>query len=138
MTTKQLLSLFLIAFISINLYSNEEVCAAKKIQTMKASFPAAKISGYSVVEFDVGMNGNIKKPKVIVSKCLLKNKKTNSREFQDCGIFKYESINAAKFIKYSKPTDSNGMPCELKNQKHEYTFLYDRENDLKFFEERSD
>ena len=66
MTTKQLLSLFLIAFISINLYSNEQVCAAKKIQTMKASFPAAKISGYSVVEFDVDMNGNIKKPKVIV------------------------------------------------------------------------
>ncbi|EJP73751.1 MAG: hypothetical protein NT02SARS_0617 [SAR86 cluster bacterium SAR86B] len=138
MTSKQLLSLFLIAFISINLYSNEQVCAAKKIQTMKASFPAAKISGYSVVVFDVDMNGNIKKPKVIVSKCLLKNKKTNSREFQDCGIFKYESINAAKFIKYSKPADSNGMPCELKNQKHEYTFLYDRENDLKFFEERSD
>ena len=137
MTTKQLLSLFMVGFISINLYSNEEVCAAKKIQTMKASFPAAKISGYSVVEFNVGIDGDIKKPKVIVSKCLLKNKKTNSKEFQDCGIFKYESINAAKFIKYSKPTKSKGMPCELKNQKHEYTFLYDRENDLKFFEERS-
>ena len=130
-------NLFLATFISLSLYSNEEICTAKKIQTMKASFPAAKISGYSVVEFDVGKDGDIKKPKVIVSKCLLKNKKTNNREFQDCGIFKYDSINAARFIKYSNPTNSKGMPCELKNQKHEYTFLYDRENDLKFFDERS-
>ena len=72
-------NLFLATFISLSLYSNEEICTAKKIQTMKASIPAAKISGYSVVEFDVGKDGDIKKPKVIVSKCLLKNKKTNNK-----------------------------------------------------------
>lgn len=138
MTNKLSSSLLLATFLTINLHANEEMCVAKKVQTMKALFPAAKISGYSVVEFDVGTDGNIKKPKVVVSKCLLKNKKTKSKEFQDCGIFKYESINAAKFIKYSKPVNSKGMPCELKNQKHEYTFLYDRENDQKFFLERSD
>lgn len=138
MTNKLSFSLLLITFLTINLYANEEMCIAKKVQTMKALFPAVKISGYSIVEFDVDIAGNIKKPKVIVSKCLLKNKKTKNKEFQDCGVFKYESINAAKFIKYSKPVNSKGKPCELKNQKHEYTFLYDRENDQKFFQERFD
>ena len=49
MTSKQLLSLFLIAFISINLYSNEEVCAAKKNKNKEGKFSTAKNLGKKMV-----------------------------------------------------------------------------------------
>jgi len=49
-------------------------------------------------------------------------------------FFKTNSIQAAKYIKYSPPVDTSGNPCTLKNQSHRYTYsLYKRNvKDLNF------
>jgi len=123
------LSLFFISSVA----TNEIDCIAKKKQIMKPLYPSVKISGYVVIQYDVNENGKVLNPRSIESKCLLRDKKNDDKNFQDCGVFIYESIAAARYIKYKKPISNNGKSCKLLRQKYKYTFIRNDE-DRKYFE----
>ena len=97
-------------------------------------YPYTTYQGYALVNFDVNEEGNLKNISAIESKCAISRNADGSIEFRKCPFFKTNSIQAAKYIKYSPPVDTSGNPCTLKNQSHRYTYsLYKRNvKDLNF------
>ena len=134
----KLLLPFLFFFIfSFELYSSEinsEECYAKKLQIMMPEYPYTTYQGYALISFDVDEMGNLQNIFPVESKCAVSRNDDGSIEFRKCPFFKTNSIQAAKYIKYSPPVDTSGNPCTLKNQSHTYTYsLYKRNvKDLNF------
>jgi hypothetical protein len=115
--------IFFITF-SMSSVSSDQECFAKKIQIMKPEYPAADISGFNTISFDIDKNGFLKNIRSLEGKCLLKNK-TKEYEFRPCGIFKKYAIAAATSFRYSKPIKKNGESCVITNQTHRFTFIKD-------------
>ena len=132
MELKKYVSFVFILIFSLNGISSNSQCVAKKIQVMKPLFPAVNISGYSIIEFDVDTEGSIVSPRSIETKCLLNIRGSDEKEFRDCGAFIYESIAASRYIKYSRPTDSQNKECKLKNQQHKFTFIRSKKDSSYF------
>ena len=123
--------------VSIDLESYEtstDECISKKLQIMMPEYPYTTYQGYALVNFDVNEEGNLKNISAVESKCAISRNDDGSIEFRKCPFFKTNSIQAAKYIKYSPPVDTSGNPCTLKNQSHRYTYsLYKRNvKDLNF------
>ena len=97
-------------------------------------YPYTNYQGYALINFDVNEEGNLKNISAVESKCAISRKDDGSIKFRKCPFFKTNSIQAAKYIKYSPPVDTSGNPCTLKNQSHRYTYsLYKRNvKDLNF------
>ena len=130
-------TLVFILAISINVASFEDTqkeCYSKKLQMMMPEYPYTNYQGYALINFDVNEEGNLKNISAVESKCAISRKDDGSIEFRKCPFFKTNSIQAAKYIKYSPPVDTSGNPCTLKNQSHRYTYsLYKRNvKDLNF------
>ena len=130
-------TLVFILAISINVASFEDTqkeCFSKKLQIMMPEYPYTNYQGYALINFDVNEEGNLKNISAVESKCAISRKDDGSIEFRKCPFFKTNSIQAAKYIKYSPPVDTYGNPCTLKNQSHRYTYsLYKRNvKDLNF------
>ena len=134
MELKRLIGFLFITSLSFESMTDNQECIARKIQLMKPLFPSVNVSGYTIIEFDVNENGKVMKPRSKESKCLLLNKKTGQKEFKDCGVFIYESIAASRYIKFSKPINSDGKSCRLQNQQHKFTFINKKRADYKYFE----
>ena len=113
--------IFLLTF-SLSSISSDKECFAKKVQIMKPEYPAADISGFNTISFDVDKNGLLKNIRSIEGKCFLKNKQ-KEYEFRSCGLFKKYAIAAATSFRYSKPINKNGESCVMKNQTHRFTFI---------------
>ena len=123
--------------VSIDLESNvtnTDECISKKLQIMMPEYPYTTYQGYALINFDVNEEGNLKNISAVESKYAISRNDDGSIEFRKCPFFKTNSIQAAKYIKYSPPVDTSGNPCTLKNQSHRYTFsLYKRNvKDLNF------
>ena len=133
----KLLLPFLFFFISSFELNSSEInngCFAKKLQIMMPEYPNTTYQGYALISFDVDEMGNLQNISPVESKCAISRNDDGSIEFRKCPFFKTNSIQAAKYIKYSPPVDTSGNPCTLKNQSHRYTYsLYKRNvKDLNF------
>ena len=122
---------YLLSFIAIflfnhTLYAEASDCSSQMIQVMKPQHPDTSYQGFAVVKFNVDVNGKPKNIKAINSECAIKRDKEGNIILKRCPFFKASAVNAAKFIRFNPPVDSNGDSCEITNRTFEYKFsLYD-------------
>ena len=107
---------------------NTNECLSKKTQIMLPEYPNTNYQGYAVVSFDVNELGELINIEAIESKCAISRNDDGSIKFKKCPFFKTNSVQAAKFMKYKEPINTNGSSCVLKNQTHRFTYsLYKRD-----------
>jgi hypothetical protein len=123
------ISIFLcIVFVSFLSADNTNECLSKKTQIMLPEYPNTNYQGYAVVSFDVNEMGELINIEAIESKCAISRNENGSIKFKKCPFFKTNSVQAAKFMKYKEPINTNGSSCMLKNQTHRFTYsLYKRD-----------
>jgi hypothetical protein len=123
------ISIFLcIVFVSFLSADNTNECLSKKTQIMLPEYPNTNYQGYAVVSFDVNEMGELINIEAIESKCAISRNENGSIKFKKCPFFKTNSVQAAKFMKYKEPINTNGSSCVLKNQTHRFTYsLYKRD-----------
>lgn len=90
---------------------------------MRPEYPAARISGYAQVKFDIKENGEVENISSHKSMCLRHNRKEDTYSFKRCGIFITNSIAATYYMEYKPPVDEGGNACSIKNKKHLYRFM---------------
>ena len=124
---KQISFLLCVIFISNLSAENLNQCSSKKIQVMLPEYPNTNYQGYAVVSYDVNEMGELINIEAIESKCVISRNEDGSIKFKKCPFFKTNSVQAAKYIKYRSPINSDGNSCVLKNQTHRFTYsLYKR------------
>jgi hypothetical protein len=117
-----------ILFVSFLSADNTNECLSKKTQIMLPEYPNTNYQGYAVVSFDVNEMGELINIEAIESKCAISRNENGSIKFKKCPFFKTNSVQAAKFMKYKEPINTNGSSCVLKNQTHRFTYsLYKRD-----------
>ena len=134
------LFLFL-GLISFTAISDDDLleCSTQMIQVMKPMHPDTTYQGFATVRFDVDTNGNLKNIKSISSECAVGRDDDEKIILKKCPFFKSNSVNAARYIKFKPPTDSNGNSCEVYNRTFEYKFsLYNIELEYDDFLIRGD
>ena len=101
---------------------------------MLPEYPNTNYQGYAVVNFDVNEAGELTNIVATKSKCAVSRNEDGSIKFKNCPFFKTNSVQAAKYMKYKEPINTNGTSCVLKNQTHRFTYsLYKRDvKDLDF------
>ena len=120
--------LLCILFVSFLSADNTNECLSKKVQIMLPEYPNTNYQGYAVVSFDVNEMGELINIEAIESKCAISRNENGSIKFKKCPFFKTNSVQAAKFMKYKEPINTNGSSCMLKNQTHRFTYsLYKRD-----------
>ena len=120
--------LLCILFVSFLSADNTNECLSKKVQIMLPEYPNTNYQGYAVVSFDVNEMGELINIEAIESKCAISRNENGSIKFKKCPFFKTNSVQAAKFMKYKEPINTNGSSCVLKNQTHRFTYsLYKRD-----------
>ena len=109
------------------------------LQVMKPSHPDTSYQGFAVVRFDITSKGNTKNIKAISSECAIGRDDKEKIILKKCPFFKSSAVNAAKYIKFKPPLDSNGNSCEILNRTFEYKFsLYNVELEYDDFLIRDD
>lgn len=119
------LFLFLIAPSAESANTNEIIqngCTTKLKQVMRPEYPAARIGGYSEIEFDILGNGKVKNISSSKSMCVRHNRKEDTYTFKQCGIFITNSIAATYYMVYKPPVNEKGESCSITNHKHRYRF----------------
>jgi len=117
-----------ILFVSFLSADNTNECLSKKIQIMLPEYPNTNYQGYAVVNFDVNEVGELTNIVASESKCAVSRNEDGSIKFKKCPFFKTNSVQAAKYMKYKEPINTNGTSCVLKNQTHRFTYsLYKRD-----------
>lgn len=101
----------------------ENGCSTKLKQVMRPEYPAARISGYAQVKFDIKENGEVENISSHKSMCLRHNRKEDTYSFKRCGIFITNSIAATYYMEFKPPVDEGGNACSIKNKKHLYRFM---------------
>ena len=109
---------YLLPFIAIflfnhTLYAEDSDCSSQMIQVMKPLHPDTSYQGFAVVKFNVDVNGKPKNIKAINSECAIKRDKEGNIVLKRCPFFKSNAVNAAKFIRFNPPVDSNGDSCDI-------------------------
>ena len=92
-------------------------------QVMRPEYPAVKISGYAIVNFDIKADGRVENIKSHKSMCLRHNRKDDTYSFKTCGAFISKAIAATPYMEFKPPIDINGNACTIKNKKHLYRFM---------------
>jgi hypothetical protein len=119
----------IVAFLAIVSFSantsaiEQDGCSTKLKQVMRPEYPAVKISGYAIVNFDIKTNGRVENIKSHKSMCLRHNRKEDTYSFESCGAFISKAIAATPYIQFKPPIDINGNACTIKNKKHLYRFM---------------
>lgn len=134
------LFLFL-GLISFTAISDDDLleCSTQMIQVMKPVHPDTTYQGFATVRFDIDANGNLKNIKSIRSECAVGRDDDEKIILKKCPFFKSNSVNAARYIKFKPPIDSNGNSCEISNRTFEYKFsLYNIELEYDDFLIRGD
>ena len=98
----------------------QDGCTTKLKQVMRPEYPAARIGGYSEIEFDILGNGKVKNISSSKSMCIRHNRKEDTYTFKQCGIFITNSIAATYYMEYKPPVNEKGESCSITNHKHRY------------------
>ena len=101
---------------------DSNICSTKMLQIMKPSHPDTSYQGFAVVRFDINSKGNTQNIKAISSECAVGRDDKEKIILKKCPFFKASAVNAAKYIKFNPPKDSNGNSCEILNRTYEYKF----------------
>lgn len=119
----------IVAFLAIVSFSantsviEQDGCSTKLKQVMRPEYPAVKISGYAIVNFDIKTDGGVENIKSHKSMCLRHNRKDDTYSFKSCGVFISKAIAATPYMEFKPPIDINGNACAIKNKKHLYRFM---------------
>ena len=122
----------IVAFLAIVSFSantsaiEQDGCSTKLKQVMRPEYPAVKISGYAIVNFDIKTNGRVESIKSHKSMCLRYNRKDDTHSFKSCGVFISKAIAATPYMEFKPPIDKDGNACSIKNKKHLYRFMTNR------------
>jgi hypothetical protein len=121
-------SIFLAFGINAGVVEDEKGCKTKLIQMLIPDWPNANYQGYSIVSFNIDIDGGISKSKIKESKCAIARDENGAIIFETCPFFKKVSFAASKYLKYKKPINKEGLPCSIQNHKYKYNFsLYNIE-----------
>ena len=126
----------ILAFMAIVAFSSnaslveQDGCFTKLKQVMKPEYPAARISGYAIVNFDIKKDGGVKNIRSHKSMCLRHNRKEDTYAFSSCGVFISKAIAASRYIEFKPPVDKNGNTCSIQNNKHLYRFVTKKDNKI--------
>ena len=88
----------IVAFLAIVSFSantsviEQDGCSTKLKQVMRPEYPAVKISGYAIVNFDIKADGRVENIKSHKSMCLRHNRKDDTYSFKSCGAFISKAI----------------------------------------------
>lgn len=115
-----------IVFISSSVTAaiTEDDCSTRKIQIMKPEYPYTTFQGYSIVSYSINNDGSVSNIKVAESKCAVSRGDDGLINFKSCPFFKKVSVDAAKYLKFLPPKDSNDNACSIKNHTHRYTYRF--------------
>ena len=117
---------FFLLLVAMNAHSANEIsqdgCTTKLKQVMRPEYPAARIGGYSEIQFDILKDGKVTNISSSKSMCIRHNRKEDSYAFRQCGIFISNSIAATYYMEYKPPTDERGESCSITDHKHRYRF----------------
>ena len=115
--------LFIIAFIFTNLiFSEQPDCKTNMKQYMKPTHPDTNYQGFGTVIFNINTKGFPKKIKSISSECAVGRDKNEKIILEKCPFFKSNAVNAAKYMRFTPPKDSQGNSCEIKDMTFTYKF----------------
>ena len=76
--------LAIVAFGSNASSVEQDGCFTKLKQVMKPEYPAVRISGYAIVNFDIKTDGGVKNIRSHKSMCLRHNRKKDTYAFSSC------------------------------------------------------
>ena len=81
---------------------------------MKPEYPYTTFQGYSIVSYSINNDGSASNIKVAESKCAVSRGDDGSINFKSCPFLKV-SVDAAKYLKFLPPKDSNDNACSIKS-----------------------
>lgn len=118
--------LICIVFISfpVSAVISEDDCSTRKIQIMKPEYPYTTFQGYSIVSYAINNDGSVSNIKVAESNCAVSRSDDGSINFKPCPFFKKVSVDAAKYLKFLPPKDSNDNACSIQRHTHRYTYRF--------------
>ena len=100
----------------------EDDCSTRKIKK-KPEYPYTTFQGYLIV-CSINNDGSASNIKVAESKCAVSRGDDGSINFKSCPFFKKVSVDAAKYLKFLPPKDSNDNACSIKKHSHRYTYRF--------------
>ena len=115
-----------IVFISFSVSAaiTKDDCSTRKIQIMKPEYPYTTFQGYSIVSYSINNDGSVSNIKVAESNFAVSRSDDGSINFKPCPFFKKVSVDAAKYLKFIPPKDSNDNACSIKKHTHRYTYRF--------------